>query len=378
MTKIAKIERVPYKGWLYGLEVEGDESFVANGIVVHNCEEGVNPEAKFAVISKALRETETVQGIPVIRRGRVPSSMAISKLSSPYRLLHGDSEEVLKTLPANLVDCVVTSPSYWGPKMTGLGKGELGGEAEVAPYISKLVAIFGETRRVLKDTGSIWIILGNGAHEDPNLDVPGLLSKGLQADGWALQSRRVWEKGKTNRDSVMQFSKRGHDCHLNAEQGTLPDVIQLERQASTMTAGSRFLQFPAKLGELVIQLSCPSGGVVMDPFVGTGVMLEAAMSMGRSAIGIDIDAGELRIASRRLGGRGLPYGNQIHKDLALSDAPAAGVNVGDLMRYFGAFKSLFRMYHNTGGLDVVLYDPVTGEVVMEDDDEPEEGGSWEQ
>ena len=53
MPRITEIARDPYVGWVYDLRVVEDRSLVANGLVVHNCEEGVNPDAKFSVVSKA-------------------------------------------------------------------------------------------------------------------------------------------------------------------------------------------------------------------------------------------------------------------------------------------------------------------------------------
>lgn len=50
MAKIVKIERENYRGLVYGIDVEGDESFVANGLVVHNCADGVNQGARFDII----------------------------------------------------------------------------------------------------------------------------------------------------------------------------------------------------------------------------------------------------------------------------------------------------------------------------------------
>lgn len=50
MAKIAKIEQEHYQGWVYGIDVENDESFVANGLVVHNCEKGVNQGALFDIL----------------------------------------------------------------------------------------------------------------------------------------------------------------------------------------------------------------------------------------------------------------------------------------------------------------------------------------
>ena len=63
-------------------------------------------------------------------------------------IIQGDALEVLKTLPDEHVDCVVTSPPYWGLRDYGVD-GQLGLEPHFNEYISKLVAIFDEVKRVL-------------------------------------------------------------------------------------------------------------------------------------------------------------------------------------------------------------------------------------
>lgn len=73
MARVVSVEKVDYAGWVYAVEVEEDESFVANGVVVHNCEEGVNPKANLSIISKALGAASECVKI-INRRPIVPAT----------------------------------------------------------------------------------------------------------------------------------------------------------------------------------------------------------------------------------------------------------------------------------------------------------------
>jgi site-specific DNA-methyltransferase (adenine-specific) len=75
------------------------------------------------------------------------------------KIITGDCSEVLKTIPDNAVDCVITSPPYFCQRE--YGGGGIGNEQEVAEYIDKLVQIFKECVRVTKKTGTIVFNLGD-------------------------------------------------------------------------------------------------------------------------------------------------------------------------------------------------------------------------
>jgi DNA modification methylase len=88
-------------------------------------------------------------------------------------LYGGDCREVLASLPADSVDCVVTSPPYWGLRDYG-SDGQLGLERTPEEYVANMVAVFAEVRRVLKPSGTCWLNLGDsytnrspGNHNDP-------------------------------------------------------------------------------------------------------------------------------------------------------------------------------------------------------------------
>jgi hypothetical protein len=77
-----------------------------------------------------------------------------------FRILCGDAVAVLRTLPAESVHCVVTSPPYWGLRDYG-AEGQIGLERTFPEYVERLVAVFREVRRVLRDDGTLWLNLGD-------------------------------------------------------------------------------------------------------------------------------------------------------------------------------------------------------------------------
>ncbi|MDR1902069.1 MAG: site-specific DNA-methyltransferase, partial [Treponema sp.] len=77
------------------------------------------------------------------------------------RIMLGDNTEILKTLPDNSVDCCVTSPPYYLMRNYGGIEGQIGLEPTPEDYVEKLVSVFREVKRVLKDSGTLWVIIGD-------------------------------------------------------------------------------------------------------------------------------------------------------------------------------------------------------------------------
>lgn len=87
------------------------------------------------------------------------------------RILVGDVLEKLKEIPNESIDCVVTSPPYWGLRDYGI-EGQLGNEKTFQEYLEKMGLVMDELKRVVKTTGSVWINMGDsysqsGAHTKP-------------------------------------------------------------------------------------------------------------------------------------------------------------------------------------------------------------------
>ena len=77
----------------------------------------------------------------------------------PLLVIQGDTRKIIRHLPDNTFQCVITSPPYWGVRDYGI-KGQIGTEMVLTDYIKTLVSIFREVRRVLKPNGTFWLNIG--------------------------------------------------------------------------------------------------------------------------------------------------------------------------------------------------------------------------
>lgn len=110
------------------------------------------------------------------------------------RVLVGDCREAMRTLPEESVDCVVTSPPYYGLRDYGV-EGQLGREPTLAGYVAALVDVFREVRRVLRPEGVAFLNLG---------DCYAGSGRGLMGNGesWAGTAAGAHSKQATNRGSA--------------------------------------------------------------------------------------------------------------------------------------------------------------------------------
>ncbi len=149
-----------------------------------------------------------------------------------HKIYVGNSIEVLKNLPGESVHCVVTSPPYWGLRDYGV-EGQLGLEKTPDEYVEKLVEVFREVKRVLRDDGTLWLNLGDCYYgssmtggtnsiessakrkgrmfKKPSnctskqgksqlkpkdlVGIPWMVAFALRADGWYLRQDIIWAKG---------------------------------------------------------------------------------------------------------------------------------------------------------------------------------------
>lgn len=124
-------------------------------------------------------------------------------------VLVGDALAQLRTLPDASVDCVVTSPPYYGLRDYDV-PGQIGLESSVHEWVARLVPVFAEVARVLKPTGSLWLNLGDsysrhasyGAPPKGKLLAPERLLLALVGDGWICRNKVVWAKSNAMPSSV--------------------------------------------------------------------------------------------------------------------------------------------------------------------------------
>lgn len=170
-------------------------------------------------------------------------------------ILPGDCRETIKTLPEKSIQCVVTSPPYWGLRSyledgSPLKDHELGSEETPDEYVEHMVGVFREVRRVLRDDGVVWLNLGDSYCPDhaqrrltmpegqanyglqaktvgsrardkrgpsPGLKpkdlvgIPWMVAFALRADGWYLRQDVIWSKGNCMPEPVTDRCTRSHE-----------------------------------------------------------------------------------------------------------------------------------------------------------------------
>jgi DNA modification methylase len=157
-----------------------------------------------------------------------------------FTILTGDALEQLKTIHDGSVNTCVTSPPYYGLRDYGVD-GQIGLEETPEQYISKLVAVFREVRRVLWDDGTLWVNIGDSyagsggagnqfgqlekdgfnAYKQKELPtqckpkdligIPWMLAFALRADGWYLRQDIIWAKPNPMPESVKDRCTKSHE-----------------------------------------------------------------------------------------------------------------------------------------------------------------------
>lgn len=113
-------------------------------------------------------------------------------------LVQGDSEAVLTNFPANSIDCIITSPPYWGVREYS-GESTLGNEETHDDFIDNLLNIFSELQRVLKPTGSFWLNIGDTYQDKDLAGVPWRTALAMKdRQDWILRNDIIWNKVKGN------------------------------------------------------------------------------------------------------------------------------------------------------------------------------------
>lgn len=146
--------------------------------------------------------------------------MSTMHRAEPWRntILVGDARTRLAELPPASVDCVITSPPYYGLRDYGTS-GQLGLEADVDGWVADLRAVMAAVARVLKPTGVVWLNVGDGYARHPRegapkkslLLGPERLAVGLLADGWIIRNRVVWAKSNPMPSSVRDRLSPTHE-----------------------------------------------------------------------------------------------------------------------------------------------------------------------
>jgi DNA modification methylase len=129
-------------------------------------------------------------------------------------LHHGDALSVLKKQQDQSINTIVTSPPYWSQKVYEGGPG-LGNETTVDGYLENLTAIFNACHRVLRDDGSLWIIISDSWHKKALQQIPQRLALALVRHGWILRQDIIWSKAGQGLSSARDRVRNTHEHILH-------------------------------------------------------------------------------------------------------------------------------------------------------------------
>lgn len=299
------------------------------------------------------------------------------------QIIINDALSGLKTLPDRSADLCVTSPPYYNLRDYG-AEGQIGTERTPEEYIERLIEVFREVKRVLKDDGTLWIVIvdcyagsgkgrnGNGEYNMKTatskqltnagscmgnltkttaksckpkdlIGIPWMLAFALRADGWYLRSDIIWEKPNAFPESVKDRCTKSyeHVFMLSKSRSYFYDAEAIkepvadaslkrskygwhgkgddgnesyagfgaceemgERMVNPAGRNKRdvwhvntvsypeahFATYPPELIRPCILAGSRTGGVVLDPFIGSGTTALVALQEGRDFIGIEIQS----------------------------------------------------------------------------------------
>jgi DNA modification methylase len=266
------------------------------------------------------------------------------------KIYQGDCRKLMANLPEKSVESCVTSPPYFGLRDYG-NDNQIGDEKTPDEYISALVTVFREVRRVLRDDGTVWLNLGDSYINKNLAGIPWRVALALQADGWCLRQDIIWSKPNVMPESVKDRCTNSHeyifllskspkyyyDYEAVKEDAVYTDhragmgkleyegkksqgeedgvknskkafavVTEKRNRRSVWTVSPKsfhdahFAVFPPELIEPCILAGCPEGGTVLDPFGGSGTTGVVADRLGRDAIMFELNPDYIDIASKRI------------------------------------------------------------------------------
>lgn len=298
-----------------------------------------------------------------------------------------DALDFCRSLPSACVDLALTSPPYFRLRDYG-APGQIGLELSVDDYLTRLLAVTQEIRRVLKPGGALFLNIGDtysssrcrpkrrtrcrtGAPRPrPIAPVPAkslmgvpwrLALKMIDAQGWLLRNAVIWSKPNPKPNSVrdrfqnayehvffftsstaygfdmdavreaynpqtlkrLERAAKGkapkaskkdpsgfaedpnailHNMTEKWKRGALKGKIPLDVWTTTASkfSGAHFATFPEQLCIKPILACCPPGGVVLDPFMGSGTTAVAAKRLGRDFIGCDLNPEYVSLSMSRV------------------------------------------------------------------------------
>ena len=232
-----------------------------------------------------------------------------------HKIIIGDCRDVMKSIPDNSIDMIITSPPYNIGKDYKVFKENL----SIKEYIKFTEQWIKESYRVLRNNGHLCLNLS----VTDKINVDELHSRLLKINGFTIKEKIIWVKSKYTKidflinsknrfsynthgrlamcyESILVFTKSNYIPYSNSSKGIpeswkynvwfIPPVKERRHPAP----------FPKEIPKRLIQMYSRNGDTILDPFSGTGTTIKVASEHGRNSIGIELNPEYVEIAKRRL------------------------------------------------------------------------------
>ena len=243
-------------------------------------------------------------------------------------LVNGDAATVMQRIEDDSIDCIVTTPPYWRRRSQGT---ESITATTAGEFVNELLQTMAQAKRVLKPQGSLWLNMGDDTTDGFVQGIPWrVVLAMIDQQGWHLVNEVVWNKTTTSPQGSQDHLRKVHEFmfHLVKDDnfyynddelrhtfalivrnddkgrkrsdkikehylqpegghGLIPaDVWTIGVQRSGI---AHYCVAPDTLYRLPLVATCPRGGIILDPYCGTGTACKIAYEMNLRSIGIDIN-----------------------------------------------------------------------------------------
>lgn len=252
-----------------------------------------------------------------------------------WDVYQGDSLEILKKLPSESTNCVITSPPYFWLRDYGVD-GQIGMESTVEGYVNAISDIMDEVKRLLRKDGVLFLNIGDtyysgkgesqgkdkksnkrrfglravdksgglgiGIQRKSILGIPWRIAIEMSARGWVLRSPIIWHRENCLPEHVKDRPSRSYEYvfmfvkdrrYFFNKQPLIDQAVEEDMWSISARPknnnGLDTAPYPDELVKRCIEIGCPKGGTVLDPFLGSGTTVRVALKMDRPAIGIELN-----------------------------------------------------------------------------------------
>lgn len=251
-----------------------------------------------------------------------------------WGVYHGQAKEQLEKMPSESIHCIVTSPPYFWLRDYG-EEDQIGLEETVDGYVKSIADVMLEAKRVLRNDGLLFLNIGDtyysgkgashgkdrksskrrfglravdksggmgiGLQRKSIIGVPWRVGIELSTNGWVLRSPIIWHRENRLPEYVRDRPSRSYEYvfmlaknrkYYFDKQPLIDQKVEEDMwsiPAKPKSNGIDTAPFPDLLVRRCLEIGCPKGGVVLDPFLGSGTTARVALEMGNHAVGIELN-----------------------------------------------------------------------------------------